>query len=120
MQTFGWRIPFLCASLTSALGYFMRRGLPEPAAVAEVRARHLNAAHYQGRAQAQGQAAEEEQQQGQHDGEGSRGSKALSRQSTTELDPELEVDPDYHEYRADAERGRWILGPKAVPLVSDG
>ena len=126
MQIFGWRIPFFCASLTSGLGYFMRRGLPEPAAVAELRARHLNTAHYQGRAQAQEEEEEEEEEppERQHDAEGSRGSrgcKSLGDRPSTELDQsDLEMDPVHSEYLAGVERGRRIFGPKAVPLVSGG
>lgn len=32
MQVWGWRIPFLLAFSTALLGYFMRRGMPEPKA----------------------------------------------------------------------------------------
>ena len=32
MLIWGWRIPFILASLTAILGYFLRRGMPEPAA----------------------------------------------------------------------------------------
>ena len=32
MLIWGWRIPFLLAAGTAVLGYFLRRGLPEPKA----------------------------------------------------------------------------------------
>lgn len=45
MLSWGWRIPFLLAAGTAVLGYFMRRGLPEPKAfLAAARAERAAAA----------------------------------------------------------------------------
>jgi hypothetical protein len=32
MLEWGWRVPFLVAGFTAFIGYYIRRGLPEPAA----------------------------------------------------------------------------------------
>jgi hypothetical protein len=39
MFEWGWRIPFLLAAFSAVLGYFMRRGMPEPTTFLEAYAK---------------------------------------------------------------------------------